>query len=238
MPLSSTPVPEVSVVIPAHNEEAYVRHALASVAAQRWPLAQLEAIVVNNGSIDATAEVVRTFMVEQPGLAVRLLDEPRPGLARAKNQGANAARGEWLIFLDADSRMAPDLVAAVVRRGQQGYPAGSIAVVADSGDWLDRGFFALMEFGKRRFGIHAQMFYCARSLFQQVGGFAEDLQLAEDRELLCRLERAGVAVCHVTESYIATSPRRLHSRPLRLGVLTTFARWALAHGGVGRRWRY
>ncbi|HLH25299.1 MAG TPA: glycosyltransferase [Chloroflexota bacterium] len=238
MPPSSTPTPDVSVVIPARNEARYVQRALASVAAQRWPLARLEAIVVNNGSVDTTADVVRVFVAEQPQLAVRLLDEPVPGLARAKNRGAGVARGESLLFLDADSHLAPDLVASIVTRARQGYPAGSIAVLADSRDWLDRGFFALMELGKRLFQIHAQMFYCARPLFLQLGGFAEDLQLAEDREFLSRLERAGVAVCHVTESHIATSPRRLHSRPFRLGMLTMFARWALAHGGIGRRWRY
>jgi GT2 family glycosyltransferase len=167
-----------------------------------------------------------------------LVDEPVPGLAAAKNRGAGYARGRWLIFLDADSRMVPDLVERVMARVRMGYPAGSIAVVADSGDWMDRGFFALMELGKRLFRIRAQMFYCSRDLFERVGRFDENLRLAEDSDLLSRLERAGVPICYVAESWIATSPRRLHSLPLRLGMLTTFARWALAHGGIGRRWRY
>jgi glycosyltransferase involved in cell wall biosynthesis len=230
--------PDVSVVIPARDEERYVGGALASVAAQRWPAGWLEVVVVDNGSTDGTAAVVRAFAAAHPRLAVRLVAEPVAGLARAKNRGAAAARGRYLLFLDADSRLAPDLVARVMARVAAGYPAGGIAVVADSADLLDRGFFGLMEFGKRLFRIHAQMFYCARDLFAGHGGFDEGLQLAEDSEFLGRLARAGVPLCHVTESRIATSPRRLRRLPLRLAMVTMLVRWALAHAGVGRRWRY
>ena len=225
-------------MIPARNEERYIRAALVSVAAQTWPVALLEAVVVDNGSTDGTREVVQAFMAGEPHLAVQLVDEPAHGVARARNRGASVARGRWLIFLDADSRMAPDLVGRVMLRTRQGHPAGSVRVVADSHDILDRAFFGLIEFGKVLFGLRAQMFYCERELFIQCGGFDEHLQLVEDLEFLGRLQRAGIAVCHVTESWIATSPRRLHTLPCRLGMLTMLARWALAKWGVGRRWRY
>src|SRR5919202_3713921 len=104
---SSPTQPDVSVVIPARNEERHIRAALASVAAQTWPVALLEAVAVDNGSTDGTREVVQAFMAGEPHLAVRLVDEPTHSVAKAKNRGASAARGRWLIFLDADSRMAP-----------------------------------------------------------------------------------------------------------------------------------
>lgn len=225
-------------MIPARNEAAYIRGAIASVVAQRPPCTTIEIIVVNNGSTDATAAIVQSFITAERHPTVRLVEEPVPGLARAKNRGARSARGQWLLFLDADSRLAPDLIERVMARTRLGYPAGGIAVVADSGDWLDRGFFSVMEFGKRLFSIRAQMFYCSRALFERFGGFDERLHLAEDSDFLNRLERAAIPLCHVAESWIATSPRRLHSLPLRLGLLTTFVRWTLAHGRIGRRWRY
>jgi hypothetical protein len=52
------------------------------------------------------------------------------------------------------------------------------------------------------------------------------------------LLRSGVDVCHLSSSWIATSTRRLHSAPLRLGLIATFSRWAAAQAGIGRRWRY
>jgi hypothetical protein len=64
------------------------------------------------------------------------------------------------------------------------------------------------------------------------------LVLAEDRDFLDRLRATGVAVGHVDESWIATSPRRLHRGPWRLGLPLMFVRWALANWGIGRRWRY
>src|SRR5947209_11416040 len=132
----------VSVVIPARNEETRVSTALASVAAQRYPLDDLECVVVDNASTDATAEVVRTFGADRTRPAISLVCEPEPGVARAKNLGARTARGDVLIFLDADSWMAPTLVRDVVAAYGAGNPAGSIRIVADSDDPLERGFFA------------------------------------------------------------------------------------------------
>ncbi|MDW8060178.1 MAG: glycosyltransferase [Thermomicrobium sp.] len=229
---------DVSVVIPARNEETYVGRALRSVAAQAWPLERLEAIVVDNGSTDATAAVVATLAPRLAPLRVVLLREPRPGRGRAKNRGAAAARGDLLLFLDADSAMAPTLAAELVAHRHYGYPAGSVRVIAETTDFLDRWFFDLMEIGKTYFGIRAQMLYCSRAVFEDCGGFDERLEIAEDREFLQRLQGRGVPVCHLTTSWIATSPRRLRRLPLRLGLLTTFLRWLLAELGVGRRWRY
>ncbi len=230
--------PLVSVIIPARNEERYVAAALASVAAQTWPLEGMEVVVVDNGSTDATAAAVRAFMARERRLTVRLLCEPVAGVSRAKNRGARAAVGQWLIFLDADSRMAPHLVERVARWGQAGCPAATIRIVADTRDPLDRAFFGVMEFGKRLFGLRAQMFYCAREPFIRLGGFDETLALAEDCEFLDRLRGADIPVRHMTESWIATSPRRLHRGAWRLGMLSMFTRWALAKRGIGRRWRY
>lgn len=225
-------------MIPARNEERCITAALASVAAQTWPCARLEAVVVDNGSTDGTGDAVRAFSDAHTCLRIRLVTEPAVGVSRARNRGVAAAAGRIIVFLDADSRMAPDLVERVIEHARAGYPAGSIRLVADSTDRVDRAFFDLLEFGKVLFHIRAQMFYCERELFLRMGGFSEALRVAEDREFLRQLQRRGVPVCHVRESWIATSTRRLHSRPFRLGLVATFGRWALAQAGIGRRWRY
>jgi glycosyltransferase involved in cell wall biosynthesis len=226
----------VSYVIPAHDEAALVQRALDSVAAQTLA-DRVEAVVVDNASRDATGLRVRLY-AEGAGIPVSLVHEPRLGVARARNRGAGAARGKVLVFLDADSRAAPDLTERVLARWAAGWPAGCIRITADTSDRLDRAFFSLVEFGKRAFGICAQMFYCDRELFWSHRGFKEDLNLAEDLEFLRRLRRATVPVCYLEESVIATSPRRLHALPWRMGMATTMLRWALAHHGIGRRWSY
>lgn len=226
--------PSVAVVIPARDEERYLRGALASCLEQS---AALEVVVVDNASRDGTAAVADAFAREHPDLPLRVVREPVAGRARAKDRGASEACGRVLLFLDADSRMDPDLAARVVAHHAAGLLSGDIRIVADSLDPLDRAFFWVIDL-KRLFRIRAQMFYCDRALFETRGGFDERLQIGEDEDFLARLQASGVRVGHVAESAIHTSPRRLRSLPLRLGMLTTFGRWALAHAGIGRRWRY
>lgn len=240
-PAPRDPSPErplVSVVLPAHNEAPLVGAALRSIAAQPLDPGQIEAIVVNNGSSDGTDAAVEAAKAELPGLDVTLLSDPIRGIARAKNLGARQARGRYLVFLDADSRMSPGLLPRVVARASAGERAASIRIVADSRDTLDRAFFGLMEWGKRLFGIRANMCWLERALFEQLGGFDERLHQAEDLDLLVRARRAGVTVGHLADAWIATSPRRLHRGPLRIGMLTMFGRWALGNFGIGRRWPY
>lgn len=238
----SGPAPRISVIIPARDEARHLEAALLSVLRQRHRDG-LECIVVDNASADGTAQVAAAFQAAHPELPLRLVREPVPGRSRAKNAGAREAAGDVLVFLDADSWMSEDLVEEVVASYRAGYPAGSLRVVADSDDWLERGFFNLMELGKRLFGIRAQMLYCDRRLFEAVGRFPPDLQLAEDLVLLrrvqARLNRDGRRrVTHLSRCYVATSPRRFRRLPLRLGVAAVFLRWFLAHWGIGRRWRY
>lgn len=242
----------VSVVIPAHDEAGYLEAALASVLAQDYPLERLECVVVENASTDATAQIASDFAAQHEELRICLAHEPRLGVSRAKNRGARLASGDLLIFLDADSRMAPGLARAVVARRRAGDPAGSIRIVADSDALVERGFFALMELGALLFGIRSEMFYCDRALFLALGGFDETIQLAEDLEFLDRVkahlrrervkgkrrQRNSPAVCHIRRSVIRTSPRRLRTRPHHLAIVTLFARWALAFAGVGRKRDY
>ena len=159
--------PDISVVIPARDEEAFVATALASLETQRLPLEQLEAMVVANGCADRTADAVRTFAAQHPDLRLRLVELPTASVSAAKNRGAAEARGHLLLFLDADSRVAPDLLPTIWARATAGERAASIRLVGDTADALDRAFFRLIEL-KTLFGIRANMLYCERELFLDV----------------------------------------------------------------------
>ncbi len=236
---SSSPArSDLAFVIPARNEAGFVGAAVRSVIDQTIPLDRLELIVVENGSTDDTAGAAQRAAEQAPGLRCAIISHSPAGIAPAKNRGATQARAGVLVFLDADSRASPELAWRVMDRVAGGYPAGSIKIVADSNDWLDRGFFALIDWGKGLFGIHANMLYCERDLFLRSGGFGEQIRLAEDLDFMVRLQHQDVRVCHINDAFIATSPRRLHELPFRLGLLMMFGRWTLAHLGIGRRWRY
>jgi glycosyltransferase involved in cell wall biosynthesis len=88
----------VSVVIPAYNAAVYIREALAGASAQSHR--NLEIIVVDDGSSDETAEIVREIAAQDG--RVRLIQTPNGGVARARNHGIREARGEFIAILDAD----------------------------------------------------------------------------------------------------------------------------------------
>ncbi|WP_084361560.1 glycosyltransferase [Herbiconiux solani] len=89
----------ISVVIPARDDAAFLRRALDALAAQERPAD--EVIVVDNGSSDDTADVARSF-------GARVIDEPVQGILRATAAGFDAARGDVLARIDADSVPGPD----------------------------------------------------------------------------------------------------------------------------------
>jgi len=107
--LGSLAMSRVSVVIPVFNGAATVGGAIESVLAQRFDGA-VEVIVVNDGSTDASAEILRGF-----GDRISVIDQPNRGAAAARNAGAAAGHGEYLAFLDADDAWLPHKLAATIR---------------------------------------------------------------------------------------------------------------------------
>lgn len=95
----------VSVIIPVHNREKLIERALHSVLSQTY--SDLEAIVVDDGSKDETAQKVLAFCNEDS--RIRLLrHSTNLGAQAARNTGAKAAKGRWIAFLDSDDRWLPD----------------------------------------------------------------------------------------------------------------------------------
>jgi len=95
----------VSVVIPCFNAERFIGSAIQSVLQQDWPA--LEVIVVDDGSSDGSAELVRRMFP-----SVVLLQQANQGVAMARNHGIAQARGEWIAFLDADDYWLPGKLSA------------------------------------------------------------------------------------------------------------------------------
>ena len=91
----------VSVVIPAHNSGPYIAPALDSILAQKHR--PIEILVVDDGSTDSTAEMVRGYAPE-----VRVIEQEQRGHPAARNTGIRAAAGEFLGFLDHDDLWSPD----------------------------------------------------------------------------------------------------------------------------------
>jgi glycosyltransferase involved in cell wall biosynthesis len=104
--------PRLSVLIPCWNAASTVERALSSVLDERD--VALECVVIDDGSTDGTAEVVQAVAERDPRVVLLRLPS-NAGVSNARNRGIEVARGDWLAFHDADDRMFPGGVAALMR---------------------------------------------------------------------------------------------------------------------------
>lgn len=181
----------LSVVIPAFNEERLIECCLhsvaASLAAHFKPGFTSEIIVVDNNSTDNTASLAR-----QAGAQV--VFEPINQIGRARNAGAAQATGEWLLFLDADSTLSPELMGDIRRIMESGNYVGCGSTLSMRGlPWWANGilqFWTRMSIALR--WAAGALIVCRRDAFCEVGGFNQDLYALEEIDLSKRLQRWGL----------------------------------------------
>lgn len=161
--------PSVSVVIPAHNEVGVIAEKLDNVLSVGYPPERLEIIVASDGSDDGTNDVVRAHPAD-----VRLLPLPRVGKNAALNEAAAAARGEILVFTDADAKMtehalhylvapfADPEVGGVAGERRHGDVSGSKSLAAAS----KRSFRELLSRSGSVTSAEGQIYAVRRELFQ------------------------------------------------------------------------
>ena len=105
---------QATIVIPTRNRARSLERAIAAFARQDFPPKGYEILVVDNGSTDGTAEVAAKAGAENPGLNLRCVHEPMPGLLSGRHRGALEARGDLLCFVDDDIEAAPTWLSAIV----------------------------------------------------------------------------------------------------------------------------
>ncbi|MEI8312299.1 MAG: glycosyltransferase, partial [Verrucomicrobiota bacterium] len=113
-PFPATPndVPVVSVVIPCYNQAHYLPEAVASVVGQAY--SDWEIIIVNDGSPDDTSSVARELIAMYPERRICLVEKTNGGLADARNAGIKAARGRYILPLDSDDKIHPQMLEKTV----------------------------------------------------------------------------------------------------------------------------
>lgn len=201
--MSTLEPPTFTVVVAAYDAQATIGDALRSVAAQAR--ADVEVVVVDDGSTDGTAERAEAF---HDVLDLRVLRQPNRGPAAARNAGIALARGRYVSMLDSDDLWLPSYLdrmeAALDAARDAGFAyTDAWALETASGRFrratamarqhppagaLDAPAF-LAELIRRNFVFNAVTI--RREALDAVGGYAEDLPQAEDYELWLRLAASG-----------------------------------------------
>ena len=196
--------PLISVIIPAHNEERYIAATLQALKAQTWT--SFEVIVVANACTDETVAVARNH-------CDKLVHLPERGLSRARNLGARLARGKLLLFLDADTLLAPDALEQIAHQFSARHAAGTVQGRPDT----VRFSHAMLYFWKNlchRFRWHegsSGVILCWKWQFESAGGFDEMLHLRENSDLMRRLRCFG-RYAYIHDAVAVTSMRRYSQR--------------------------
>lgn len=179
---------KISIVVPAFNEERLLSQSLAQMKSaagvfvrQGW---EAELIVCDNNSTDGTAEIARAA-------GALVVFEPVNQIARARNRGAAAATGDWLIFVDADSYPSAGLFEEVVEQIQSGRClAGGTTVRMDEKHWVAEFITRLWNYSSRMGRWLAGSFiFVEATTFRELGGFNDELFAAEELDLSRRLKQ-------------------------------------------------
>ena len=216
--LQEKPGLKLSIVVPAFNEERLLAGTLESIkaAARAFEPAgafdsatSWELVVCDNNSTDRTAEIARAA-------GARVVFEPHNQISRARNTGAAAATGEWLLFVDADSSPSAGLLAELRAAIDSGTClAGGSTIAADSDSFLFRAGIRAWNVLSRvcRWGA-GSFIYCERAAFSELGGFSVDLYASEELDFFQRLKplarSRGRKILILHKNPIHTSDRKMH----------------------------
>ncbi len=181
---------DLSVIIPARNEEQYLPACLDSIRGNTSSSISVECVVVDNGSTDRTAELAR----EKGALVVHSRAET---IAAVRNEGARISTGRYLAFLDADCTVEAGWAEAIERAlGQKTVVAvGNYPHVAERGTtWVQKTWSFLLRVRgepERARWLPSANLAVRRDAFEALGGFDESLTTCEDADLSYRLTRRG-----------------------------------------------
>lgn len=208
---------KASVVVPAFNEERLLPESLAAIGTATRAFTDAgwstELIVCDNNSTDRTAEIARAA-------GATVVFEPHNQIARARNRGAGAARGEWLVFVDADSYPDAELFGDVVREAAAGCIGGGATVAVDIDDAVARAWVGAWNRLSRTLKWAAGSFiFCEAAAFRELGGFSEDFYAGEEIEFSRRLKRLarrrGQRMVILHRNPLRTSERKARLYTLR-----------------------
>ena len=203
MSVPDTAAPEISIIVPAWNEERSLPATLDALSGGARALGKaFELLVVNDDSSDRTADVAREH-------GARVLDVRCRQIAAVRNRGARASRGRVLIFVDADTIVPPETLRAAVAAIDAGAAGGGARVRMDQLPWQLRPLFVLFtliyhDLARLAAGCFV---FASRAAFDAAGGFDEQYLASEEVHLSRALRRQDRFV--IPRESITSSARKV-----------------------------
>lgn len=214
-----------SIIIPTLNEEVCIPQLLSDITKQKDK--NFEVIVVDATSSDTTKEKIRTA---QTNMAVQLIEVKRQHVSYQRNIGAQKAQGKYLVFLDADARIAPlftkQIKSEILQKKNLLYLP---ILIPDIDDVVTKAVYkfinVLIETSQsigKPFSAGGAMII-EKKLFEKLGGFNEKVAIAEDHNLVRKAHKHGIKASILRKTTVVFSPRRMRKE----GELSVFYKYFL-----------
>jgi glycosyltransferase involved in cell wall biosynthesis len=197
---------KISVIIPALNEEHYILGTLKAL--QKQSFKDFEVIVADGGSKDKTREIAKKY--------AKVIIERKKGMGAGRNAGAKVAKGEIIVFLDADTFPSKDLLktyssafdSEIIAATGPILPLEKVSKRVGWGYEIVSVFFVKLTIMMGQPSIVGSNFAVKRKIFDKVGGFDEKLLTYEDWDLSSKLKKFG-KIAYCDDAKVKTSARRV-----------------------------
>ena len=182
---------KISVIIPTYNRKKYIKRAINSVLSQSYK--PFEVIVVDDGSIDGTCELIKN---SYPGSQILIEKQVNNGVSSARNKGIKLANGHWIAFLDSDDEWLENKLELQVREIEK---SKSFLICHTNEIWIRNGVRVNQMKKHQKYGGHIfekcldmcrispSSVMINKRIFDEIGLFDEGLRICEDYDLWLRI---------------------------------------------------
>jgi glycosyltransferase involved in cell wall biosynthesis len=203
---------KLSIVIPTLNEAGQIRFLLEDLINQRSTFDDFETLVVDAKSLDGTSDEVLSYLNRLPNLKLVTTEK---GVAAQRNLGADQAKGEWILFLDADASLPAGFLKGFIDQAEAqdltvataNFKVRSRSLIDQLGAWLMLKMLRWSRKSRHPRSSGSCMLVRA-DLHQKIGGFDPKLKLAEDHDYATRVVAAGGRFDYVDQPFWYASMRR------------------------------
>jgi len=209
-----------SIIVPTFNEEKTIEKTLKALKSQAFK--DFEIIVKDGGSIDGTVELARKY-------ADKIVRKDDFSTADARNQGADYAKGIFLVFVDADTELPRDTLERFAHLIQnREIIGGSCRKIPHNGDVIDRIIYEFVNVSTffsyylHIGGAHGNCMLIRKNVFKAINGFNPKIKIAEEQELVRKARRFGKFI-FLLDTYVFESARRIQA----WGKLKLYITWLI-----------
>lgn len=206
--ISSPSNPKVSVIVAAYNAEKYLSRCLDSIIVQTFH--DWECIVVNDGSKDATGELIDEYAVKDSRF--RPIHKPNGGVASARQAGLDAAAGAYTIHFDSDDWIDPEMLAEMVESAEANHADMVFCdfyfihpgEIVEYRSQRPKSLNSLSLMGEMMFDLHGSLCnkLIRRSLLKEYDiRFIDKMDIAEDQYMVLRLLAHGITVSYIPKAF-------------------------------------